>query len=121
MDPTDAAQPPAPSPAEPPAGLRLGGGVVLEGKLTFAGTVRIDAADFRGTIETADALVVGDGAHVGADIRCGSVVVHGEVTGSIHARRSVELRPSARVRCDVVTPSIVVEKGAFYQGALKMT
>jgi len=119
MDTTSAAPPPASSPAEP-AGLSLGRGVVMEGKLSFAGTVRIDSTDFRGSIETADALVVGEGAHIGADIRCGSVVVHGEVTGSIHARQSVELRRSARVRCDVETPSLVVEKGAFYEGALKM-
>jgi cytoskeletal protein CcmA (bactofilin family) len=121
MDTTHATPPPASSPADAPTGLRLGGGVVLEGKLRFAGTVRIDAADFRGSIETADELVIGDGARIGADIHCGSVVVLGEVTGSIHARQGVELRRSARVRCDVTTPSLVVEKGAFYQGALKMT
>jgi cytoskeletal protein CcmA (bactofilin family) len=110
------------SPGEEPAsGLRLGRGVVLEGKLSFQGSVRIDAAEFKGSIVTTDALVVGDGARIGAEIDCGSMVVHGQVTGSIRARESVELRASARVRCDMETPSLVIEKGAIYQGALKMT
>src|SRR5438067_2360357 len=45
--------------------LLLGRGVRFEGKLTFAGTVRIDAS-FVGTIVTADVLVVGEGARIDA-------------------------------------------------------
>ena len=52
------------SPAAPAAGdLLLGRGVRFEGKLTFAGTVRIDAK-FKGSIFTNDVLVVGEHARI---------------------------------------------------------
>src|SRR6267378_1054610 len=81
--------------------LLLGRGVRFEGKLTFAGTVRIDAS-FVGTIVTNDVLVVGEAARIDANISCGTIVVHGEVNGNVE------------------TPSLVIEKGAFFQGASRM-
>jgi len=109
------------APAVPGAAtdLLLGRGVRFEGKLTFAGTVRIDAS-FVGTIVTSDVLVVGEAARIDANITCGTIVVHGEVNGNIQAKAGVEIRGSAKVRGDVETPSLVVEKGAFFQGACRM-
>ncbi len=99
--------------------LLLGAGAEFEGKLTFKGTVRIDAR-FRGSIETDGVLIVGEHARIDADIACGSVIVHGEVNGNIRAESAVELRHTARVRGDTETPSLAMEKGAFLQGAVRM-
>ena len=99
--------------------LLLGQGAEFEGKLTFAGTVRIDAR-FKGSITTNDVLVVGQGAKIDAEITCGTVIVHGEVNGNIHARTAIELHSPARVRGDIETPSLSIEKGAFFQGQSKM-
>jgi cytoskeletal protein CcmA (bactofilin family) len=99
--------------------LLIGRGVRFEGKLTFAGTVRIDAS-FVGTIVTDDVLVVGEAARIDANITCGTIVVHGEVNGNVQAKTGVEIRASAKVRGDLETPSLVVEKGALFQGASRM-
>ena len=99
--------------------LLLGRGVRFEGKLTFAGTVRIDAS-FVGTIVTNDVLVVGDAARIDANITCGTIVVHGEVNGNIQAKTGFEIRGTAKVRGDLETPSLVIEKGAFFQGESRM-
>ena len=99
--------------------LLLGAGAEFEGKLTFAGTVRIDAK-FKGTIVTNDVLVVGDRARIEADITCGTVIVHGEVNGNIRAKNAVELHAPARVRGDVETPSFSLEKGVVFQGQTTM-
>ena len=99
--------------------LLLGAGAEFEGKLTFAGTVRIDAK-FKGTIVTNDVLVVGDRARIDADITCGTVIVHGEVNGNIRAKDAVELHAPARVRGDVETPSFSLEKGVVFQGQTTM-
>src|SRR5512133_4369389 len=108
---------------EPTAGgsgdLLLGAGAEFEGKLTFAGTVRIDAK-FKGTIVTNDVLVVGDRARIDADITCGTVIVHGEVNGNIRAKNAVELHAPARVTGDVETPSFSLEKGVVFQGQTTM-
>jgi cytoskeletal protein CcmA (bactofilin family) len=117
--------PAAPQRAEAPAvpgaasDLLLGRGVRFEGKLTFAGTVRIDAS-FIGTIVTNDVLVVGEAARIDANISCGTIVVHGEVNGNIQAKTGVEIHGSAKVRGDLETPSLVIEKGALFQGASRM-
>ncbi len=99
--------------------LQLGRGVRFEGKLTFAGTVRIDAS-FVGTIVTDDVLVVGEAARIDANITCGNIVVQGEVNGNIQAKNGVEIRSAGKVRGDLETASLVVEKGAFFQGASRM-
>ena len=111
-----------PNGADPVGGpndLVLGRGVRLEGKLTFAGTVRIDAT-FVGSIVTNDVLVVGETARIDANITCGTIIVHGEVNGNIQAKTGVEIHGGAKVRGDVETPSLMVEKGAFFQGASRM-
>jgi cytoskeletal protein CcmA (bactofilin family) len=99
--------------------LLLGAGAEFEGKLTFKGTVRIDAK-FKGSIVTNDVLVVGEHARIDAEITCGTVIVQGEVNGNIKAKSAVELHRSAKVRGNVETTSLIVEKGAFLQGQMTM-
>ncbi len=109
------------SPAPVASGdLLLGHGAEFEGKLTFAGTVRIDAK-FKGSIVTNDVLVVGEHARLEADITCGTIIVHGEVIGNIKAKAAIELRHPAKVRGDVETPALSIEKGVLFQGHSSMT
>ncbi|MGH2498554.1 MAG: bactofilin family protein [Candidatus Limnocylindria bacterium] len=97
----------------------LGKGSEFDGKLSFEGTVRIDGT-FSGEITTSDTLIVGEGAKVQAEISCGSVVVHGEVNGNIKASTSVELHRPSRVKGDITTPSLSIEKGVAYEGHMRM-
>ncbi|MDP9264601.1 MAG: polymer-forming cytoskeletal protein [Chloroflexota bacterium] len=97
----------------------LGRGSTFDGKLRFEGTVRIDGT-FTGEITAQDTLIVGEGGKVSATITCRSVVVYGDVTGDIFARDSVELRAPARVKGDITTPSLVMEKGAVFEGRSMM-
>ncbi len=97
----------------------LGRGSEFEGKLTFEGTVRIDGK-FNGTIVTNDVLVVGEGAKVSAEISAGTVIVHGEITGNVKAKTAVELHHPARVKGNVETPSLMIEKGVTFEGQCKM-
>jgi cytoskeletal protein CcmA (bactofilin family) len=97
----------------------LGRGSEFEGKLTFEGTVRIDGK-FTGSIVTGDVLVVGEGAKISAEITCGTIIVHGEVNGNIRAKNAVELHHPAKVRGNIETPSLMVEKGVIFEGQSKM-
>ncbi len=97
----------------------LGRGSEFEGKLTFEGTVRIDGK-FTGTIITGDVLVVGEGAKVSAEITCGTIIVHGEVQGNVRAKNAVELHHPAKMRGNVESPSLMVEKGVIFEGQSKM-
>jgi cytoskeletal protein CcmA (bactofilin family) len=97
----------------------LGRGSEFEGKLTFEGTVRIDGK-FNGTIVTNDVLVVGEGAKVSAEITCGTIIVHGEITGNVKAKNAVELHHPARMKGNLEAPSLMIEKGVVFEGQCKM-
>ncbi len=98
---------------------RLGRGASFEGKLTFEGTVRIDGK-FTGTIVTGDVLVVGEGAKISAEITCGTIIIHGEVNGNVRAKNAVELHHPAKMRGNIETPSLMMEKGVIFEGQSKM-
>jgi len=108
-----------PAPVAGDLNALLGRGSEFEGKLTFEGTVRIDGK-FNGTILTDDTLVVGEGAKVSAEVTCGTIIVHGEVVGNIRARSAVELHQPARVRGNIETPSLMVDRGVVFEGQAKM-
>src|SRR3954468_2474478 len=97
----------------------LGRGSEFEGKLTFEGTVRIDGK-LSGEIFSDDVLVIGEGAHVSAEIDVGVLIVEGSVTGNIKAKRAVELHAPARVRGNIDTPSLYIDKGVIFEGNCKM-
>ncbi len=97
----------------------LGRGSSFEGKLTFEGTVRIDGK-LSGEIFSDDVLVVGEGAEVSAEIDVGVIIVEGSVTGNIRAKRSVELHAPARVKGNIETPSLYIDKGVMFEGHSKM-
>jgi len=97
----------------------LGRGSEFEGKLTFEGTVRIDGK-LSGEIFSEDVLVIGEGAQVNAEIDVGVIIVEGNVTGNIHAKRAVELHAPARVTGNIETPSLYIDKGVVFEGFSKM-
>ena len=93
----------------------LGRGSEFEGKLTFEGTVRIDGK-LSGEIFSDDVLVVGEGAEVHAEIDIGEIIIQGTVVGNIRAKRGVEIHAPGRVRGDITTPSLQVDKGVIFEG-----
>lgn len=93
----------------------LGRGATFEGKLTFEGTVRIDGR-FRGEVFTDDVLVIGEGAIVEAEIDVGEVIIQGTVVGNIKAKRSIEIHAPGRVKGDLHTPSLQIDKGVIFEG-----
>jgi cytoskeletal protein CcmA (bactofilin family) len=105
--------------AAQPVTTLLGKGSEFEGKLSFEGTVRVDGK-LTGEIFTDDMLVVGEGAEVNAEVTVGSIVIQGIVRGNITAKRSVEIHSPGRVRGNINTPSLFIEKGVFFDGNCQM-
>jgi len=93
----------------------LGKGASFEGKLTFEGTVRVDGK-FKGEVFSDDVLVVGEGAYVEAEIDIGEIIVQGTVVGNIKAKRSIEIHAPGRVKGDIHTPSLQIDKGVMFEG-----
>lgn len=98
----------------------LGREARFSGKLTFEGAVRIDGK-FEGEIETNDLLLIGPGAEVKATLRVGSVVINGTVEGDINAKDSVEIKSPGRVKGNITTPALEIEKGVTFDGSCTMS
>ena len=97
----------------------LGRGTSFEGKLTFEGTVRIDGR-LTGEIFSDDILVIGEGADVKAKIDVGTLIVEGNVEGNVRAGKLIELHAPARVRGNLETPQLYIDKGVIFEGNCKM-
>lgn len=93
----------------------LGRGSEFEGKLTFEGTVRIDGT-LKGEVFSDDVLIVGEGARVEAEIDIGAIIIQGTVVGNIRAKRSIEILAPGRVKGDITTPSLQIDKGVIFEG-----
>lgn len=94
-------------------------GCSFEGKLMFDGTVQVNG-DFRGEVLSDGTLIVGPEAKLSAQIQIDTIIVEGNVEGSIEAKGRVELRRGANLVGDITTPSLVVEDGAIFQGRSQM-
>lgn len=93
----------------------LGRGSEFEGKLTFEGTVRVDGK-LKGEVFSDDVLVVGEGALVEAEIQVGEIIIQGTVVGNVHAKRAIEIHAPGRVKGDLHTPSLQIDKGVIFEG-----
>ena len=114
----DASHREAPNPAD--VNTILGREARFSGKLVFEGAVRIDGK-FDGEIHSDDLLLVGPSAEVRAEVHVGTVIINGYVEGNVVAKNSVEIKAPGRLRGNIVTPSLVVERGVLFDGTCKMS
>ena len=94
----------------------IGGMVVVTGKVVATEDLVIDG-QIHGTIEVGDHnLTIGDVAMVVADLEGKSVVISGTVKGNVIGNDRVELKATAKVEGDIVTPKFLVADGASLSG-----
>lgn len=94
-------------------------GSEFDGTLSFEGAFRIGGV-FRGKIFTDDILIVGEGAVVDADIEVGTLILSGELKGTVKARDRVEIHFPAVFRGSIQTPSLMVADGVVFEGVSQM-
>ena len=94
-------------------------GTEFSGELRFRDVLRVDGR-VRGKIVSDNTLNIGETGQVDAEIDCGVVSIRGRVTGQVHGRQRVELLSGCRVLATVVSPKLVIEDGAFFQGDCRM-
>lgn len=117
--PARSAEKPAAIAGGPARSTTIERGCEIEGNLSVPGPLVV-LGDFRGSIECGDLVTVGLVGSVQAGIRARSVVILGSVVGDVEARRDVILHAGARLHGDVKTPSLVIERGAFFNGRTEM-
>jgi len=93
-------------------------GCRAEGRLNFVGTLAMNG-QFRGEHLSSDTLLVGEKGEVEGAVETGVAIISGQIRGNITARKRVELRRTARIYGNIVTPVLVLEEGVVIDGQCK--
>ena len=98
----------------------LGADSRIEGTIEFQGTIRLDGRVKGKIFSKGGTLIVGEKAVIQADIRVDSIIVMGEVSGTIDAQQRVEVYPPGRVNGDIEAGVISIEPGGVFTGNCSM-
>lgn len=114
----------APRPHQPPRMADSATGVVSansswSGTLSSEGSIQIFGS-IEGELTASDEIYVAEGARVDARLRARTIIVAGEVTGTIECDGRLEIMPSGSVSGDVTSPTLVVHEGATVEGDITM-
>ena len=98
----------------------LGADSRIEGTIEFQGTIRMDGRVKGRILSNGGTLIVGEKAVIHADIRVDSIIVMGEINGTIDAQKRVEVYPPGRVNGDIEAKVISIEPGGVFTGNCSM-
>lgn len=98
----------------------IGAGVILEGKLSSNGNIRVDGA-INGDITANGNVTVGETGEISGEIRAEVISIGGRVIGSINAKEKAILESKAVLQGDIVSKILVVEAGAIFDGNSRMS
>jgi cytoskeletal protein CcmA (bactofilin family) len=99
----------------------IGRGIEVNGDITFADRLQVDGKTNGKLTSDSGTLIIGESGQIEAQIDVGVCVVHGSIHGNLIARSKLEIRRTGRVHGDVITPVLLVEEGAIFNGAIRMS
>lgn len=111
-------------PHQPPRMADSSTGVVSANS-NWSGTLRSEGSiQIFGTIEgeltASDEIYIAEGATVNARLRARTIIVAGEVSGTVECLGRLEVMPSGSISGDVTSSTLVVHEGATVEGDMKM-
>jgi cytoskeletal protein CcmA (bactofilin family) len=109
------------SPASGDERATIGSSIIIKGDVSGEEDLLIQG-QVEGTISLGKyQVVIGAEGQVKANINSRTVVIEGAVEGDLEGEEMVILRPSARVRGNIVAPRVVLEDGAIFKGSIEMS
>jgi cytoskeletal protein CcmA (bactofilin family) len=98
----------------------LGPGLTLKGELTGQEDIFIDCS-FDGPVNfEGNRVTMGRSASVSGDVMAREAVLHGKLTGDLHARDRIEIKKGGSFSGDLFTGRISVEEGAYFKGHIEV-
>jgi cytoskeletal protein CcmA (bactofilin family) len=92
----------------------------IKGDLVFEGTIRVDGKLKGKVTSTEGTLIVGETAKIEAEIDVALAVIMGQVNGTIHAKKRIEIYKPAKVTGDLQSPVISMDAGVTFNGNCSM-
>jgi cytoskeletal protein CcmA (bactofilin family) len=99
----------------------VGSGTAVTGQIAFKSLLRVDGLLSGRVTSTEGTLIVGAAGRVEAKIAVAVARIHGSVTGDIVCTERAELGPAARVTGNIHAPTLVLDRGAVFDGKCMMT
>lgn len=96
----------------------LGENARITGDVESTGAVFIDGA-IRGNVEGAK-VILGEHGCVDGDIKAGTIIIGGTVTGRLDGAEKVEIKATGRVAGDIETKVLVIAAGGVFNGNVRM-
>ena len=98
----------------------VGHGTSLTGDTTFQMMLRVDG-HLTGTVSSdGGTLIVGDTGQLDANVSVAIANVNGQINGDVIATEKINLGRTARVVGNIMTPKLVIEDGAIFEGGCSM-
>jgi cytoskeletal protein CcmA (bactofilin family) len=97
----------------------MGPNDVLEGKLTYDGSVHVDGRA-EGELRVSGNIDVASGAAVKALLEGSNVTLKGNVEGAVTARDKLTLGKNAKLSGDIVVRRLQIDDGASLNGHVRM-
>ena len=94
-------------------------GCHFSGKLYCKGSTRI-GGKVDGEIISEGLLIVEEEAVICAEVKAEDIVIQGHLRGTVEASGKVELSPSCVYDGDIITPILVIQEGAQFNGRTTM-
>jgi cytoskeletal protein CcmA (bactofilin family) len=107
----------APAAAE---GSRIGKSLLFQGEIAGGEDLEVEGR-IAGKIDLGGRdLVVQNGGRVEAEVHARNVVVHGEITGNVHASEKVTIAETGLVKGDIEAATVSIIAGAQFRGGIRM-
>ncbi|MCX6129779.1 MAG: polymer-forming cytoskeletal protein [Proteobacteria bacterium] len=94
-------------------------GCHFSGKLYCKGSTRI-GGKVDGEIVSEGLLIIEEEATISAEVRAEDIVIQGHLRGTVEAHGKVELSPTCVYDGDIITPVLVIQEGAQFNGRATM-
>lgn len=98
----------------------IGGGSSINGTLEINGGLRVDGF-VDGEVKVTGTLTVGHEGRIKGNVTVNHAVIGGTVNGTIKAEKQLELQNGSRIEGDIVTKSLIIEEGVFFEGHCSMS
>jgi cytoskeletal protein CcmA (bactofilin family) len=92
----------------------------VEGKFDIADSIHIECA-VGGELKVGKQLVIGEKGVVNAKVQTVDAIIQGVYEGTMVATGNVEITATGRVTANIETDSLVISKGAFFNGNVVKT
>jgi len=93
--------------------------VKIEGDIQGNEDLQVDG-QLKGSVKLAGDIFVGPTGIIEADVEADNVVVQGQITGNVLARKQLQIQSSGKLLGDCIAQTIDIKEGALFEGRSKM-